>query len=386
MEASYRVSDLARTSGWLALCIAGVIGQADAHAECTAPTPACHLANGKALLDRDPRLAAEELLASFQLDERTDTLTLYAIALERDHRYALALDTWKRIITFRDSEVEAAREQQRKTSGKKRIAAVNAEAGAEKLSEEAAEAIIKLWPHVGKVRIRFAAGQQLAVSRDGAEVDATQDVIINAGGDELVFTRKDGSAVRVAVQVAPGATTKLDAPAPRLASARPADATPAAAKPAPAAPVAPPVPALAEDRDVAEVHVAPRPTPASPTDDRDDQGGMITLSRVGIGLVATGVLAGGVAGGFYYLSNRDFDRARTAGCSADAQCPIGPAADLAHQSNDRAHIAQYTAIGAGVLAATGLTLWYLDHRKHHRAVQELALHVGPSSTAVSGRF
>ena len=446
----------ARVSGWLALCVASVIGHAEARAECTAQTPACHLANGKALLERDPRRAAAELLASFQLDERTDTLTLYAVALERDHRYALALDTWKRIITFRDSEVEAANEQQRRTSGRKRAAAVAAAAKAEKLSEEAAEAIIQLWPHIGKVRVRVAPGQQLAVTRDGAEVDVAQGVIINAGGDELVFTRGDGSIERVAVQVAPGATLKIDAPAGRAVKpertvahaeaptrpertelAREAPTKPArtelaraeaptgptraeaSTKPSraeaptrPARAEAPTKPAHAEAptrsmrAEISEksspksepgpVLVAtPKPVEPAPADPalvepapihlaHREPDGLFTLSHVGLGLIAGGVLAGGVAGGFAYLSSRDFDRARSAGCT-DSQCPIGPASDLAHQSNDRARIAQYTAIGAGVLAATGVTLWYFGHHKHH-AVEELTLHVGPSSTALSGRF
>lgn len=368
--------------------MASVIGHAEARAECTAPTPACHLANGKALLERDPHRAAAELLASFELDERTDTLTLYAMALERDHRYALALDTWKRIITFRDSEVEAEREKQRTTSGKKRVAAIHAEARAEQLSEQAAEAIIQLWPHVGKVRVQIAGGPQVTVTRDGAEVDVAQDVIVNAGGDELVFTRRDGTSERVAVQVAPGATLKLVVPRPRTEpqiAARPVAKPAPAAKPAPVL-VATPQLEDAEDTTDAKPDASPALAPRLvPAPALHDATGTFTLSRVGLGLIATGVLAGGVAGGFAYLSSHDFDRARSAGCTADAQCPIGPASDLAHQSNDRARVAQLTAIGAGVLAATGITLWYLGH-KQHRAVDQLTLHVGPSSTALSGRF
>src|SRR5690606_10077900 len=50
-------------------------------ADCTAtPTPACHLELGKKLLKTDPKRAAQELFASYKLDERTDTLELYASA------------------------------------------------------------------------------------------------------------------------------------------------------------------------------------------------------------------------------------------------------------------------------------------------------------------
>jgi len=117
----------------------------------------------------------------------------------------------------------------------------------------------------------------------------------------------------------------------------------------------------------------------------------LTLSRVGLGLVAGAVVAGGVAGSFGYLASRDFDRARTAGCSADGRCPFGPAADLAQQSNHRARIAQISAASALALAATGATLWWVGRRNTHRTVTDIALHVGPVeagglSTAISGRF
>jgi hypothetical protein len=349
---------------------------------CTAPTSGCHLENGKELLATDPRRAADELLASYQLDERTDTLVLYATALGLDHRYALALDTWKRVIVFRDSELEAAREAARTSAGRKRTAARAVAARAQKQSEQAAEAIIRLWSHVGRVRIRLAPGASIAVSRDGAVVDPAADVIVNAGGDELVFTHKDGSVERVAVQVAAGAFAKIDAPAgPGNKPAVPADAH--VAQPAkPAARVAP-------DAVAGEAPAAPAPARVAT---RTSEPRWLTMSRVGLGLVAGAVVAGGVAGSFGYLAGRDFDRARAAGCSNDGRCPFGMAADLAAQSNHRARIAQISAVGAAALAATGVTLWLVGRGKDHRTVTDVALRVGPMSTsggvstALSGRF
>lgn len=364
--------------GWLAIAVAVVIGHPDAHARpCTPPTPACHLENGKELLTADPKRAAEELLASYQLDERTDTLALYATALQLDRRYALALETWKRVIVFRDSELEAAKEAARTTTGRKRAVARATAARVQQQSEQAAEAIIKLWPSVGRVRIRLAAGQELAVSRDGAEVDVAHDVLVNAGRDELVFTRKDGSVERVVVQVAAGALAKIDAPpepvgkpAPQLLAPEPPRSRDPAAN-QPEAPVEAALPARVAGRFVDE----PR---------------SLTMSRVGLGFVAGAVAAEAIAGGLGYLASRDYDRARTIGCSSDGRCPFGPAADLAQQSNDRARLAQITAIAGGALAATGVTLWLVGRgqvgRKTRHAVTELTLHVGPSSTAISGRF
>jgi hypothetical protein len=411
--------------GWFAICLAVVIGHAEARAEpCTPPTPACHLENGKQLLDTDPRRAAEELLASYQLDERTDTLTLYATALARDHRYALALETWKRVILFREGEINTARETLRTATGRKRAAARATAARARKQSAQAAEAIIKLWPNVGRVRIRVAPGQAFTVSREGAEVDASQDVLVNAGRDELVFTRKDGSVARVAVEVAAGALAKIDAPpgsaatpAPQLAKleasstprqpeapARPAPAKPAPAKAGPAkgapakAALAEPAPAKAAPAKPApaeaELAGPAAPVPALAAARFVDEPRSRTLSRVGLGLVAGAVVAGGVAGSYGYLASHDYDRSRTAGCSADGKCPFGQAADLAHRSNDRARIATWSAVGAGVLAATGVTLWIVGRGKTHHAISDVSLHVIPTSTAtsaavsttISGRF
>jgi len=364
-----------------------LIGQREARAgSCPPASPACHLENGKQLLRTDPRRAADELLASYQLDERTDTLVLYATALQADRRYALALETWKRVIVFRDSEVETAKETARATTGRRRAAALAVQARAEKQSAEAADAILQLWTRVGYVRVR-SAGQRVAVTRDGAEVDASQDVIVNAGRDELVFTGKDGRVDRVVVEVSAGGLAKIDAPSasagrpkepPVTESARPAPAPPPRA-PDPATSAKPPIEADdAEPRLTAERFVeAPR---------------SLTLSRVGLGLSAGAIAVGGVAAGFAYLAGRDYDQSRTAGCSASGQCPFGPAADLARQSNDRARIAQLSAIGAGVLAATGATLWFVGRGKTGHPVTDLALHVGPSSAlsgasaALSGRF
>ena len=483
---------------WLAVGLAVALGRAEAWAQpCSAPTPACHLENGTELLTSDPRRAAEELLASYQLDERTDTLALYATALALDHRHALALDTWKRVIVFRDGELEAAREAARTSTGRKRAAARATVARAQKQSEQAAEAIIQLWARVGRVRIRLAPGQQVAVTRDGAPVDPAQDVIVNAGGDELVFTHRDGRVERVPVQVAAGAFVKIDAPAapagtssgpavvtrapqpreretaapvaatagagsparpvatradggkpttppdaavataarPRtapvaatssaldrpadavvVASTRPRPVDPPAATPArpaasaaavavaptrPGRPADPsvvspkpePVRAVAPDAaDDADADAAAVPRPALAADRADSQPRWLTVSRIGLGLVAGAVIAGGVAGSYGYLAGRDFDSARAAGCSDDGRCPFGPAADLAQQSNDRARIAQISAVSAVALAATGATLWWVGRGRTHPTVTDVALHVGPStasggvSTAISGRF
>ena len=331
------------------------------------------------MLNSDPRRAAEELLASFRLDERTDTLALYATALQLDGRSAHALETWQRVLVFRDSELDAAKLAARTATGRKLASARAAVARAQRQSEQAAAAVVKLWASVARVRVRAAAGQQLAVSHDGVEVDASRDVLVNAGRDELVFTRKDGSAERVVVEVAAGASAKIDAPPELVARPAPEPRTPEPRKLVPSRPAAP---TELEPAEPAPPVVAGAPQAVRFVDEPRSR----TMSRVGLGLVAGAVVAGGLASGLGYVASRDFDRARDGGCSGDGKCPSGPAADLAERSNDRARLAQIAAIGGGALLATGAVMWFVGRGKTRRAVTDVTLRVGSSSLALGWRF
>ena len=105
-------------------------------------------------------------------------------------------------------------------------------------------------------------------------------------------------------------------------------------------------------------------------------------ARIGVGLVAGGVVGLGIAGSLAYLANRDFDRAQGLGCNSAGDCPIGPAAALGEQSNDRARLAQLTAIGGGALLVTGATIWILGRGKARRAVTDVSVSVTPSSVGI----
>lgn len=355
-----------------AVCFA-VASASPAHAgDCAPPTPECHLANGKKLLGSDPRRAADELLASYKLDERTETLTLYAQALQADKQYALALETWQRIIVFRESELEAAKEgmRRRKTAAAARVQKERAQ----EASEAAAAEIMKLWGSVARVRVKLA-GEQVMITRGGIEVDASKEIVINAGGDELVFTRRDGASARAKVQLAAGQSTTIGVPT--LVAAKPAMVSsttpPATELPARDTPVAPsprevvePTPSIVETDVAAGIDARPRSR---------------TMSRVGIGLGAAGIVGLGVAATFGVIASNDFEQARALGCDTDGQCPIGAATQMAERSNDRARAAQITAIGGGALLATGVTLFLLGRRP---AEQErmMTVTVNPSSISI----
>lgn len=360
----------------MAFGLAVMLAHSKAYAgDCAPPTPECHLANGRKLLDSDPRAAAAELLASYKLDERTETLTLYATALSRDKQYARALETWQRIIIFRESEIESAKEAMRAASVSKRKAARAAEAKAQEASEQAAAEIMKLWPNTAKVRVRIAPGQQYTVSAAGVELDISKEVLVNANRDELTFTRSDGSAQKLVVEVPPGQTRTVDAPKER--GAKPAPAPMPEPAPAPA-PTPAPMPAPITVEPTPSV-VSTKPTMAMRTSGEQRSR---TMSRVGIGLAAGGVVALGVAGTFGLLANRDFDRAQELGCNSDGDCPVGQAANLGDQARDRTRVAQITAIGGGALLVTGATLWILGRGKTHRESSEMTVSVGTNSLSL----
>ncbi len=345
-----------------AFCFAALAAHPEAHAaDCAPPTPECHLANGTKLLESDPKRAAQELLASFQLDERTDTLTLYATALQRGKQYARALDTWQRIILFRESEIEAAKEALRSKSSRKRDGARAAEARAQEQSELAAAEIMKLWALVARVRIVFAPGQSFVVTDDGVVIDASKEFLVNAGRDELTFTRPDGSVDRVVVEVAAGQLETIEAP--KATRVR----------------VDPPIEPVIEDRPVSVVST---PKPALAAARFVEQRRSPLLSTVGITLVAGGVVGFGIASTLGYLAKRDFDRAQDLGCNAQGDCPVGPAVELGERSNDRARIAQISAIGGGALLVTGATMWIIGRGKTRRAVTDVSVSVTPSSVGI----
>ncbi len=358
----------------MAFGLAVMLAHSKAYAgDCAPPTPECHLANGRKLLDSDPRAAATELLASYKLDERTETLTLYATALSRDKQYARALETWQRIIIFRESEIEAAKEAMQISSVSKRKAARAAAAKAQEASELAAAEIMKLWPNTAKVRVRIALGQTYTVSSAGVELDVSKEVLVNAGADELTFTRTDGSSETLAISVPPGQTRTIDAPGERLARA---DRTPPPPERTPA-PAPKPMPAPIAEEPVRSV-VSTRPAMEA----RTTTSGSRTMSRAGLGIAAGGVVALGVAGTFGLLATRDFDRAEELGCNSDGDCPVGQAADRGERAHDRTRIAQITAIGGGALLATGATMWILGRGKTHRESSEMTVGVGPNSLSL----
>lgn len=350
-----------------------------AHAgDCAPPTPECHLANGQKLLASDPKRAAQELLASYRLDERTDTLTLYAQALQADKQYALSLETWQRIIIFRESEIEAAKEgmRLRKTAATAKVQKQKAQDA----SEAAAAEIMKLWANVARVRVNLA-GEQVVVTRGGVEVDPAKEIVINANGDELVFTRRDGSMSRAQIQLAAGQSTTIGVPPVEIAmKAKVNQPTRDAAKisSGPPKPTELPAPTVPSPRKAVE------PTPSVVETDvemRDVPGTRSpAMTRVGIGLGIAGVVGLGVAATLGVIASRDFDKAQELGCDSDGQCPIGAASDMAQQSNDRARAAQITAIGGGALLATGATLFILGRRPAKQ--ERMTVTVNPSSISI----
>jgi hypothetical protein len=206
-----------------------------------------------------------------------------------------------------------------------------------------------------------------------------------------VFTKKDGTLARHTVSLTAGENVRIDAPDKygAIAKADPPKADPPKADP-PKKVDPPKVAIKIETKEPVEKtepvkpkqpKVAKQPDPEVRVDGGRRSSGM---GRTGL------VVVGGVAATFAVIANNDFNKAIDGGCDGDGNCPVGsPAVDLAQRSNDRARVAQITAIGAGALIATGVTLWVLGRSKTARK-SNMAVHVGhtpeSSNAALSWRW
>ncbi len=348
-----------KASGGLAVALALLAPTHARAADCTSnPTPACHLAEGNKLVKSNPKQAAVEFLASYKLDERTDTLELYAVALEADKQTALAGETWERIVKYRESELTAAKEQKKSATA------------AQRKLDGATKAVKKLEATTAKVRIKLNPGPPPKITRDGNEVDANKEIWVKSGSDELVFTFSDGSSVPVPVNLKVGENVRIDAPKPRpVEPPKPVDVQP---PPVVTKDPEPPVVGMTEP-DV-------RPLPPGPSETQPSN----FKRNLGYGLIGGGVILAGVATTFAIVASNRFSDAKDAGCDDDANCPAGRATNLAEQSNDNARVAQITGIGAAALIGTGVTLWLLHKKEANRS--SMTINVTGKSAGFGWRF
>lgn len=352
-------------AGGLTIALA-LLSPSEAKADCA--TPQCHLDAGKKAIKTDPKKAAAEFLASYKLDERTDTLELYAAALENDKQWALAAETWERIVKYRDSELTTAKEQ-------KKQAAI---AASQRKVTAAAKSLNKLEAKTAKVRIKLNPGVPPKVTRDGTEVDVTKEIFVKVDGDELLFTFADGTSEKVPVNLKAGENVRIDAPAPKpVEPPKPPDPP----KP-PVDPPKPPVDVKPEPKDTA-MQPPPEDKPLPPMVPEGKPSN--TKRNIGIALVGGGVILAGVATAFGVVASNRFSDAKDAGCNDDGECPVGSRGlELAEQSNDNARVAQITGIGAAALIGTGVTLWMLGRKESKKS--NMTVQVTGKSAAFSWRF
>src|SRR5205085_12362760 len=88
----------------------------------------------------------------------SDTLAQDAVALEKAGHHAHAMETWQQVVALREADVDAAKASARGATGKRLAAAKAAMARARKQADVAVEAIIKLWPSVGRIALRVPPG------------------------------------------------------------------------------------------------------------------------------------------------------------------------------------------------------------------------------------
>ncbi|HEY4178003.1 MAG TPA: hypothetical protein VGM90_14245 [Kofleriaceae bacterium] len=343
----------------LGLALAAAPASADT---CDPPSPECHLKNGEKLLKTDPKGAAAELLASYKLDERTDTLTLYAQAVQADGQLGLALETWQRIILFRESEIDAAKEAKGKEKAKANAKAKDAQAK----SEEAATEIQKLWGKVGKVKLNGSLAGGTVTRPGGAEVDASKEILVTSGHDELVFKRADGSTKTLAVEVAAGSTKAYDVPA--------------GSDPTAPGPVPPPV---VNDESGAKTVVETKPDGQAITYTEGPRSK--TMANVGLGVAGVGVVGLAVGTTFAIIARGKYSDAKDLGCDSDNNCPTGAATRKARTANDNAQVANVGLIGGGALVVTGAILYYVGH-KSVRKESDVQVSITPDSVGIGWSF
>lgn len=290
-----------------------------AAAECFETPALCAFEQGRALLKSDPAAAALKFHASYKLAPSVATLAMYARSLEKAKDYARAVEAWERVIVDLERDLETARRGLSSVDEAQRLAAEEAIVRVRKELDTARLQLAQLGGHVGRVTLRFPAGtaQPVIITRkvEGENtVSSTTNLPVNAGGETLRITYPDARTQEIEIIVAAGNLEVY--PVPNLESDDFEPATPR----------------------VRPVHVR---------------------RWVGLGMTGAGVIALG-ASAVFALQSRSARR--------DADCPgsicSSPADEAAsHRADDRRFYAVASAVGGGVLLATGLVLWLTDRRE-----------------------
>jgi hypothetical protein len=314
--------------------------------ECFDSPAVCHLKTGKALLESDPKRASDELYASYKADPKTSTLALYALALERDHRFATSAIYWRRVRARLSTELEDTKQR-----------AVGEATAIEREIKTADSELSGLESHIARVHLRYGGGsaQNVVVARKG-EGDVlnafTDEILVNAPSDQLTVTYGDGQVKQLAIEIAGGGeqTIVVAAPAP------------------PASPTPPVLPIEHAES------VPSRPPGAEPSSQPN---------YLGWSLAAGGTVAIGIGIAFWAAESSKWNDARNAGCLDSGGCPASaqPLGDRANLYGELAIASAVLGVGLGAAAAYA----FLRHREASTVVGVVPTATG-AAAIVMGRF
>lgn len=223
-----------------------------------------------------------------------------------------------------------------------------------------------LEPSLARVRLVVAKDVPgLTVTRDGRPLPAaglTTALPTDPGKRVYEASAPGRKSVRVEVVVKAGAREEV-----KLPELPVADAAPAASASAP--PVAPP-PKKDEPK-----------SPPPPRDPPPKEGltGLQVGGLVGAGVGLAFVAGGGLLGASAKSKN---DAAKESGCRPDGTYCTPDAISEHDAASSRAKLATVMLVGGGVLAATGVTLFFVGGRKKSPTSAWIAPAAGPSSAAL----
>ena len=196
-------------------------GAERAHADECAAAPnaaSCYLSAAQAVRDRDPGEAAKLYLASYKLEPKIDPLAGAGISLAAASQYAAAAEVLEKAIE--EYEKLEAQLQARDADATTTFAVVHR-------LQLARSELVKISTRIGWIQIdtpdRQLPSGVTVIRKGGGELRSSNPtkLVVNTGGDHLVFTFASGRTLELPVNVSGGVISKIAMPGEPVPAAPP---------------------------------------------------------------------------------------------------------------------------------------------------------------------